>query len=147
MSTQTEQHNPRAGTKRLIEKMLAERDEMLTLMCKVSGLQPYTHDKPIKEELNEFNQILMDYIAAGHFGLYERIAEGKERRQAVLDEARKIYPRIDETTQIAVSFNDKYDAMDEAEVASSLMDDMPRLAEEISDRIDMEDQLINAMLR
>ncbi len=126
--------------------MLAERDDMLTLMCKVSGLQPYTHDKPVKEELEEFNEILMDYIAAGHFVLYERIAEGKERRLAVLDEARKIFSRIDETSQLAVSFNDKYEAMDEAGIVKNLINDMPRLAEEIAERIDLEDRLINAMM-
>ncbi len=146
MSPQEEQQNPREGTRHLIEKMLAERDDMLALMCKVSGLQPYTHDKPVKEELEEFNEILMDYIAAGHFGLYERIAEGKERRKAVLEAAREIYPRIDDTTQIAVSFNDKYESMDEAGIVANLINDMPRLAEEISDRIDLEDRLISAML-
>ncbi len=147
MSTASEQqHNPREGTRQLIEKMLKEREQMLALMCKVSGLQPYTHDKSIKEELEEFNEILMDYIAAGHFGLYERIAEGTERRVAVLEEARKIYPRIDDTTQLAVSFNDKYDGMPEAEIGDQLINDMPRLAEELADRIDLEDRLINVML-
>ena len=54
-------------------------------MCEVLGLKPFTADKPVKDLLGEFNSVLVDYIAAGHFSLYQRIVEGNERRQAVGD--------------------------------------------------------------
>ena len=40
-------------------------------------------DNAIKDVLNDFLEILVDYIASGHFGLYRRIAEGTERRSPV----------------------------------------------------------------
>ncbi len=136
----------REGTQRLIDNMLIERQQMLTLMCKVSGMEPFTHDKPIQEELQEFCQILVDYIATSHFGLYERIAGGKERRQRVLDIAREIYHIIDDSTQSSVSFNDKYETakMDEP-VNESLQQDLSALSEKLANRIEYEDKLINVM--
>ena len=74
----------------VIEQMLAERQEMLVLFSKLAGLEPYGGGKPSVEQLKQFCQILVDYIATAHFGIYERIAEGKERRQQVVDVAASI---------------------------------------------------------
>ena len=89
----------------------------------------------------------MDYIAAGHFGLYERISSGKERRQGVNSLAEELYPRIAETTDIAVAFNDKYDCGDDGKIGPNLGKDLSRLGEELALRAELEDQLLNAMAR
>lgn len=136
----------RQGSRDLIEKLLAERQRVLVLMCEVIGLKPYSGDKPVKDVLGEFNSVLVDYIAAGHFGLYQRIVEGTERRQAVVATASKVYPRIAQTTDAAMDFNDKYGGEWNFHFMDSLADDMSKLGERLATRIEMEDEIIAAML-
>tara|TARA_Y100001934_G_scaffold281070_1_gene389608 strand:- start:1210 stop:1632 length:423 start_codon:yes stop_codon:yes gene_type:complete len=109
----TDQESPdqdrRKGAQSVVEQKLAERQEMLALFSKLAGLEPYGSGKSSVEQLKQFCQILVDYIATAHFGIYERIAEGKERRQQVVDVAASIYPRVREMTDEAVRFNDRYE--------------------------------------
>ena len=140
--------NPRRrkASRELIDKLLAERQRMLVLMCQVLGLKPFTGDKPVKDLLGEFNSVLVDYIAAGHFGLYQRIVEGTERRQAVVITASKLYPRIAGTTDAAIDFSDKYSGEWNFHFLDTLADDLSNLGEKLALRIDMEDRIISAML-
>lgn len=140
--------NPRRrkASRELIDKLLAERQRMLVLMCQVLGLKPFTGDKPVKDLLGEFNSVLVDYIAAGHFGLYQRIVEGTERRQAVVVTASKLYPRIAGTTDAAIDFSDKYSGEWNFHFMDTLADDLSTLGEKLAARIDMEDRIISAML-
>src|SRR3990172_5680814 len=102
----------RAGSREMVKKLLAERTEMFVLFCRLAGIAPY-QGKPVKngihEHLQEFCQVLVDYIAAGHFSLYERIVSGTERRKELADLAADLYPRIAGTTEAALAFNDQYD--------------------------------------
>jgi len=138
--------NPRPRTRELIDKMLSERQEMLVLLWKVSGLESFQPGKSLKDLLTEFCEILVDYMASGHFGLYQRIVEGTERRQPVLTLARDIYSRIEQTTQAAIAFNDKYERLDCEECLETLEQDLSRLGVALAVRIDLEDQLINTLL-
>ena len=136
----------RPRSRKLIEDMLHQRQQMLVLLWKLSKLDFAKVDQNIRETLEEFQEILVDYIATGHFGLYQRISEGTERRQSVLETAREIYPRIAKTTDVAVEFTDKYEALDAPVIEARLTTDLSTLAEEIATRIELEDRLILAML-
>jgi regulator of sigma D len=136
----------RPRSRKLIEDMLRERQQVLVLLWELSKLDLSAPDESLRETLEEFQEILVDYIAAAHFGLYQRIAEGNERRQAVLATAREIYGRIVRTTDIAVEFSEKYDAPDDETIANRLAADLSLLAEELTSRIELEDRLILAMV-
>jgi regulator of sigma D len=136
----------RAQTRALIDKMLTERKEMLVLFYRVTELAPFSAEKPVKPALDEFCQILVDYIASAHFGLYHRIVEGTERRRAVLDVAKDIYTEIAATTQIAVAFNEKYQRLSSKHYPKALRDDISTLGEALATRVELEDRLIAAML-
>ena len=136
----------RKGSRQLIDKMLAERQRMLVLMCEVMDLKPFTADKPVKDSLQEFTSILVDYIASGHFSLYRRIADGTERRQAVLQRASNAYRAISESTDMAMEFNDKYGVEWNFHLLDHLAGDLSTLGEKLANRIDLEDQIIAAML-
>ena len=139
----------RAGTHFTIEKLMAERTEMLTLFCRVAGLEPFEHHRgkiPAKELLQEFCQVLVDYLAAGHFSLYERIANGTERRINVADLSAQVYPKISDSTQAALDFNDKYDGQ-YFEIAMGFQDDLSKLGEILAGRIELEDKLIDEIRR
>jgi regulator of sigma D len=137
----------RTGTRTMIDKLLAERKEMLTLYWHVAGLEPLTPEKPIKEHLQEFCEVLVDYIAFGHFEVYDRIGSGKERRGAVVSIAEQIYPNILDTTDVAVAFNDKYDENDHELHLENLSKDLSQMGEVIATRIELEDRLIEVMLQ
>ena len=86
--------------------------------------------------------MMVDYLAAGHFSLYERIVNGNERRQSFAQLADKLYPRIAETTQAALDFNDKYDGKNGQELSMSFDGDLSHLGELLANRIEMEDRLL-----
>jgi regulator of sigma D len=126
--------------------MLSERQRMLVLFERVAGVAPYADEMPNDKLLRDFSQILVDYIASGHFGLYERISEGKERRRGVVQLAEELYPRIANTTQVAVEFNDVYEKMNGESIDGELNNLLSKLGEELAVRIELEDQLITEML-
>ncbi len=135
----------RSGSQALIEHMLKERNQLFSLLLQVSAEDKETVSEPAGD-LEEFVQVLVDYIAAGHFGLYQRIAEGKERRKAVSELAVQIYPRIERTTEVALAFDEKYNPENSSKDLSQLQQDLSLLGEELSTRIELEDQLINSIL-
>lgn len=136
----------RTGSQELIQHMLKERNQLLTLLLQVSSDSSHHETEQLVTDLEEFVQVLVDYIAAGHFGLYGRIAEGKERRKAISDLAIKIYPRIEQTTQIALAFDEKYNPDNQDRVLDEFPQDVSKLGEELTSRIELEDQLIQFML-
>ncbi len=136
----------RSSSNDLIQHMLKERNQLFSLLLRVSSED--SEDGPIKSVagLEELVQVLVDYIAAGHFGLYERISEGKERRKAISDHAVEIYPRIEQTTQIALAFDEKYNPENNNKNHEHLQVDLSKLCEELTTRIELEDQLIQLLL-
>jgi regulator of sigma D len=135
----------RGQTREVIEHMLAERQQMLVLLCRVSGVEPYQQNLE-RGDFQEFRQILTDYVAAAHFGLYARIAEGTERRRAVLDVALRNYPRIAESTTAVVDFTERFDVPEDAPLPADLPAALSHLGEILATRVELEDQIIEVML-
>jgi len=135
----------RGGTQEMVRKLLDERQEMLLMFCRVAGLEPFKDTTPSADVLQEFCQVLVDYFAFGHFEIYERIVAGRERRARVVEVAREVYPRIAEASEVAVEFNDKYDASDHSLDLKKLDRDLGNLGEEIAVRVEMEDRIIQAL--
>lgn len=136
----------RSRSNELIQHMLKERNQLLSLLLQVSAEDSENDSTQSIGGLEEFVQVLVDYIAAGHFGLYERISEGKERRKAVSDLAVKIYPRIEQTTELALAFDEKYNSENNNKALNHFQEDLSKLGEELTTRIELEDQLIQLML-
>jgi regulator of sigma D len=141
-----ERKERRVASRQMLRNLLAERQEMLVAYCRLAGLEPYTPDKPVKRQLEEFCQLLMDYTAFGHFELYRRIADGEERRAGVLEVAKEVYPRIAEVTEDAVAFNDKYDASDHPLRMEGLSRDLSHLGERLALRMELEDRLVATLV-
>ncbi|VAW64344.1 hypothetical protein MNBD_GAMMA08-2829 [hydrothermal vent metagenome] len=142
----------RARTRKEIKQLITERNEVLALYCSLAGCDGSNNISSVEnidiESLQEFCQLLIDYIATGHFELYSRISEGKERRNEIIKLANTIYPRIEKTTALAVEFNDTYDSGSDftAELKSKLPQQLSQLGEELATRIELEDKLINTLL-
>lgn len=135
----------RSATQETIAHLLSERQEMWVLYERLAGVDPYA-GKPEPMALKEFIQILIDYISAADFGLYERISGGTERRKGVDQLAQDLYPSIASTTEVAIAFNDKYAEQSPQEVSDELTRDLSKLGENLASRIEHEDQLIERLL-
>ena len=137
--------NRRQPAEEIVKNMISERRQLLALSLQVSNIDNNEADSSDRDLLEEFCQVLVDYIAAGHFGLYSRIAEGKERRKSVAETASKLYPRISDTTEIALAFSEKYNSDNDIKDFSQLQKDLSYLIENLTTRIEMEDKLIEAL--
>jgi len=131
----------RQQASQLITELQNERQELWSLYFHVAELKPFSAKKQVKNKLTEFSQILVDYVSLGHFGVYERILAGNERRSRVLSVAQEIYPEFSATTEAAISFNDKYEKIDEKTAFDNLEKELSALGENLAKRIDLEDQL------
>jgi len=98
--------------------------------------------------LRHFCELMVDYISAGHFEVYDHlIQEAEEFNDGKgLEVARRLYPEVSKTTEQVLAFNDNFDAV------LSTQDDSPSLARELSklgetlvSRFELEDQLIESL--
>ncbi len=128
-----------------IKELLDERQEVLVAMCQLADLDAETPADMIISHLVSFSQTLVDYTALGHFEIYQRIMEGKERRVSVSQVANRVYPTISATTKEIIDFNDKYDGIDDSESLQGLHDDLSAIGEVMAARIASEDQLLQEM--
>lgn len=135
----------RARSKERVATLVASRNETLALYSNLANSRPYKPGEQTEEMLRRFCQALVDYAASAHFQLYRYIVENKERRQAVLELAEKIYPQIAASTDAILDFNDRYDTAPLDKHLHELADDLSRLGEMLADRIQYEDQVIEAL--
>lgn len=129
------------GVSEIIDRWLEERQEMLVQYCALSGLSEDFSDVQRGEKLRSFCQILVDYVSAGHFEVYDQlIKEGREFDDAdALQEASKLYDVVDKTTEKLLDFNDKYLETDDL---AALTPDLSQLGEALEIRFSAEDRLI-----
>lgn len=126
-----------------INELLRERQEVLVRMCELADSEPESLGvEEMMSRLELFSETLVDYTALGHFEIYERIVEGRERRTSVNEVANRVYPAISSTTRKFVDFNDKYDGADDIESFAGLNDDLSVIGEALAERIECEDQLL-----
>ncbi len=142
--------NDRRGRSReKLATLVKTRSETLSLYSELANHRPFEADEVTSEALQEFCQALIDYAASAHFQLYRFISDKLERRTAVLDVADRIYPKIVQTTDRILRFNDKYEDVDllndDQEILGLLDADLSTLGETLAERIQLEDQVIGAI--
>ncbi len=147
----TEAKNPTEqwGTvDKLISRWLKERQELILLYCKVDGLKEFVQaDTPINVRVHALCDVLIDYVSAGHFEVYQHLMKEAEQfqddYQTTID---RILPLIQQSTEIALDFNERYsDAELEPEDMQRLSQDLNKLGVKMVERFDLEDQLIESL--
>lgn len=129
------------GVHQLVDRWLQSRHELLQTFNQVKNMQQVD-----QEVLRTFCQLLMDYLSAGHFGVYEQLIE---ECRAFDDEdglkvAEQILPRLQTITDHVVQFNDRQDRGDCSDpvwVASEL-DGLDR---HLRERFELEDCMIELL--
>lgn len=138
-------HNP-ARTRRLIDQLLAERNELLVRFCRIAGLEPPLPQLEQRlEMLREFCQVLVDYTALFQFELLAPIEAEAELPRSLRQVFKRTLSGIEDATHLAVEFNDKYDPFDDAD-AGVLSGDLSRLGEALAARFELENELFDALL-
>lgn len=129
----------------VVQAWLKERQQLLYLLCAVQGIRGLTANQlPVHHRLRQLCQVLMDYISAGYFEVYQQLA--REARWLKRGDARMvehIIQRLDDSTDEALAFNEDFDNPENLE---RLLDQIPerlsRLLEKLEERFALEDQLI-----
>ncbi|MBS8241886.1 sigma D regulator [Marinobacter lipolyticus] len=132
------------GVSELIDRWLKERQELLVHYCDLSGESDYSQTEALREKFVRLCEVLVDYVSAGHFEIYEQlIQEAREFNDGGLELAAKLYPRIAQTTETALNFNDRLNgkSLTEEEVRE-LFSELSELGEILESRFEMEDYLI-----
>ena len=130
----------------MIAKLLAERQEVLVLFNRLVQLKGSAAIAAIQSLLQRFCQALVDYVALGHFEVYQCLADNAgetEHCRRIKRLARELYPRIAGTTQAAIDFSDCYAGRGQG--LNNLYEDLSQLGERLATRIDLEDRLIKAL--
>lgn len=136
------------GVNNLIERWLQERQELIVLYCSITGINSASNNaERVLPKLRLFCQILVDYVSAGHFEVYqELIREAEDFKDGSEKFAEKLYPQIAISTEVALEFNDKYEsALKDNESLKSLSANLSTLGEILVSRFDLEDQMIEVL--
>jgi regulator of sigma D len=135
----------RQKSREKLDALVTSRTATLSLLTELAGRQPFTPEPSMEKALRSFCETLIDYTASAHFQLYRYLSDNRERRTEVLSIADELYPKIVETTDQILRFNDKYEAMSLDNSVEFLAFDLSNLAECIAERIQCEDVVISAM--
>ncbi|WP_324732363.1 sigma D regulator [Pseudomonas paeninsulae] len=132
------------GVHLLIDRWLQERQELVSAYTAISN----SPQAPITnaQALQRFCEILVDYVSAGHFEVYEQLTNEAKAfgDQRGLDLAKQIYPRIEVITEVALTFNDRCDNGD-CHDSVSLGEELQRLGPLLHERFELEDCLIEVL--
>lgn len=134
-----------AGVNDIIERWLQQRQDLIVQFCALSGVHELkTAAERSNLRLQNFCQLLVDYVSSGHFEVYyQLIREAEEFEDGSAELAKSLLPRIISSTERAMAFNDQYTGVEEA--PNSLPRSLSSLGETLASRFDLEDQLIDAM--
>ncbi len=143
------QINPdrRQHNQHLVTELQQERQQVWSLYCEVAELKPFSCSSETQSILTQFSQLLIDYVSLGHFGIYQHLLSGTERRELVLTAAKNIYPEFSKTTEAVINFNDKYDDHKPVLNTDDLETDLSELGENLAKRIELEDKLCLLVLK
>ncbi len=130
----------------LVRVWLEQRQRVIVLLCTLQGLEGLDHDHPrsTPTRVQEFCQLLMDYISAGYFEVYrELVREARQLQGHPPVLAAHILERLQTSTLAALAFNQDYDtARHSPELLGLLPERLARLTEILEDRFSLEDRLI-----
>ena len=137
------------GAHSVIDNWLNERQQILVLYCQLAGLPPYDRaDRALPGilEVKQFCQLLMDYLSAGHFEIYDQVvAECNEHGPESAALAKCLYPEISKSTDVALNFNDKFAELESINQDTEFDDQLSQLGQILEERFELEDQLIETL--
>ncbi|OZG74294.1 anti-RNA polymerase sigma 70 factor [Hahella sp. CCB-MM4] len=132
------------GVSEIIDRWLRERQDLIVRYCDLIGRGDFDDCEVAVTTFRQFCQVLLDYVSAGHFEVYEQlIEEAHEFNDGGIELAHKLYPEIQRTTEASLDFNDKFDKTpEELEEINAMLPELSKLGEKLEERFELEDMLI-----
>ena len=134
-----------SNVSKIIERWLVERRELLAKYCDLTEVIDVS-DNAVKhvEELQEFCELMVDYISVGHFEIFDQLhKEGQLFEDASgLDKEPNLLEKIQTTTEYILDFNDKY--LSSHDLDARIID-LASLGEIFAQRFGLEDKLIDVL--
>jgi regulator of sigma D len=134
------------GVSDLIDKWLKERQALIVGLCNLSVNSGSSQENKA-ERFQSFCQILVDYVSVGHFEVYEQLLhEAAEYNDGGVELGKKIIPQIQVSTEIALSFNDRFDDIHKVDDGiEGLTLELETLGKMLEERFELEDTLIESL--
>ncbi len=127
-----------------VAELLQERGQLLSRFCELAGAEGAS--EAVRQRLlQRFCQLLVDYLSLWQFEVQALLldpARGTERARETLV---RLQPLLDETSDLSLEFNDRYDPSEHPLDLSRLDHHLSRLGEMLANRFDAEDQVISAI--
>jgi len=135
------------GVNELIDKWLMERQELIVKFCDLT-VNPASSQENTIEKLQGFCQVLVDYVSAGHFEIYDQLVQ--EANEFKNEEGTALLastiPHIQETTEVALDFNDSFDDIHKVDDGvEKLVARLENLGRTLENRFELEDKLIESI--
>lgn len=140
--TNHEEHTRRVAA--LVQRWLQERQALIVQMMALSDEQRRAADAaPLADRVAAFCEILMDYVSAGHFEIYdELLAEAEKRDSRLLADGQSLFQRLQPTTDAVIRFNDIYEDPRDTEALAWLSHELSILGPELENRFAIEDRML-----
>ncbi len=141
---ESQDHWPRVEA--LVKRWLNERQTLIVLMLALNEKSGFANGLSASPSvrIQAFCQVLMDYVSAGHFEIYDELmAEAEQDANPALKRAQQIHPRLRASTDAALRFNDIYDSPEhDEEILQNLPMELSELGLLLEGRFELEDELI-----
>jgi regulator of sigma D len=138
------------GVSRILDKWLDQRQELIVEFCTVSGVHEYgsKNSQDPQDGLRHFCELMVDYISAGHFEVYDHLIQESEEfgDRSALTLAKQLYPQISLTTGKALAFNDQIEDLTACVSESqNLARELSNIGETLVARFELEDQMVEKL--
>ncbi|RMF14955.1 MAG: sigma D regulator [Gammaproteobacteria bacterium] len=132
------------GVSEIIDRWLTERQDLIVQYYELVSGAEFPDVETAVATYRRFCQVLVDYVSAGHFEVYEQlVAEARAFNDGCEQVAHETLPAIQATTEKLLDFNDQFDQTpEEREALEALKPALAVLGEVLEDRFELEDMLI-----
>ena len=129
----------------LVQQWLGERKQLLRMLCSLRNLTNSNRQRnPLPQRVQQFCELLMDYISAGYFEIYRELArEARYSQRENPELVASILRRLEESTDAALAFNDDFDTGEHIAARQEVLPQrLNDLLNKLEERFALEDQLI-----
>ncbi|WP_100657776.1 Rsd/AlgQ family anti-sigma factor [Alteromonas flava] len=127
----------------VLNNWLNERQQLWVDYCSIAGLTANKSSEssplPSNRQLASFCELMMDYVSAGHFEIFDILASEDPNGEALRE---SLYPQLLKTTDQALEFNDAYGGVEEIINPAMFERAVARLGETLAVRFELEDRII-----
>lgn len=137
------------GNNHAMDQWLEQRQELIKEYCALANFSlEHTDTHFSSDEVKTFFEVLIDYLSAGHFKIYNMVmADWDKIGYIPTKELDLTYLSLKETTNLLLPFNDRYADTKEPIDGRVFAFDVAELGKQLDDRFEIEDHLIRMILQ